>query len=247
MAGLNKSKAWNPSERAAALHEYLLSLPRQGFESKPWEVISEIEKFADNEGLPMLFRKAKRDVVREALTNMEHKPKIIVEFGTFVGTSAVAWAAVLQDLNGHDARDIHVYTFELDPIIAQIARDVVNLAGVDHIVSVCQGSGSESLRKLCDEGTVKEHGVDMVFIDHWEKFYLPDLKLCEELRLFRHGSLVIADNIDFPGAPEYHAYVQGGGSGIDGAVQYKSKSVEVAGQLRGPKIIEISTVLSIGE
>ncbi len=182
----------------------------------------------------MLFRKAKRDIVKEALTTMESKPKIIVEFGTFVGTSAVAWGAILKELNGRGAKDIHVYTFELDPKTAQIARDVVKLAGLDDIVSICEGSGSDSLRRLHTEGAVKEHGVDMVFFDHWEKFYLPDLKLCEELKSFRHGSLAVADNIDFPGAPEYHAYVQNGGSGEDGAVRYESNSVEVVGQLHGP-------------
>ncbi|KAI1486284.1 S-adenosyl-L-methionine-dependent methyltransferase [Biscogniauxia mediterranea] len=240
----------NPGERAAGLQRYLQTVPRENVEGKPWEVIDEIEKFADRDGLPMLFRKAKREVVREALTNMEPKPKVIVEFGTFVGTSAIAWGAILRELNGPDAKDIHVYTFELDPQIAQGARDAVKLAHLDDVVTVCEGSGSDSLRKLYAEGLVKEHGVDMVFMDHWEKFYLPDLELCEELKLFREGSLAVADNVDFPGAPDYHAYVKKGGSGKDGAVRYETKSVQVTEQQHhgparhpGPKIVEISKIV----
>jgi len=60
--------------------------------------------------------------------------------------------------------------------------------------------------------------------DHWEDSYLPDLQLCEELSLFHKGSVVIADNVDFPGAPAYAAYVKAGGQ--EGAkVKYTTESL----------------------
>ena len=60
----------------------------------------------------------------------------------------------------------------------------------------------------------------MAFIDHWERYYLPDLQWCEELGVFHKGSLVIADNTDIPGAPQYLKYVRAGGTG---SVKYDSK------------------------
>jgi catechol O-methyltransferase len=44
--------------------------------------------------------------------------------------------------------------------------------------------------------------VDFVFIDHAKEAYLPDLERVLERRWLHPGSVVVADNIKFPGAPE---------------------------------------------
>ena len=106
---------------------------------------------------------------------------------------------------------MNVYTFELDPKMVALSRDLIELAGMADVVHVLEGPASESLKRLNDEGTVTS--VDMAFFDHWEKFYLPDLQLIEDLKLWRAGSLAIADNTDFPGAPDYLRYVKNGGRG----------------------------------
>ena len=49
--------------------------------------------------------------------------------------------------------------------------------------------------------------VDLVFIDHDKSVYLPDLQLIQKQGWLRQGALVVADNIKFPGAPEYWAYM----------------------------------------
>ncbi|KAI1335847.1 S-adenosyl-L-methionine-dependent methyltransferase [Xylariaceae sp. FL0016] len=219
----------------------MLSLPREQLQGKPAEVNSAIQKFADSQGLPMLFGEAKSKLALQALAEMSPAPKMIVEFGAFVGGSAIAWGAALRDLNGANAADVRVYTFELDPDVAETTRAMLKLAGLDDIVTVVVGPASDSLKRLYAEGKIKESGVDMVFFDHWKEFYLPDLKLCEELSLFRNGSLAIADNIDFPGAPDYLAYVQKGGDGGNGSVRYETKSLE-AGNAQD-RVIEISKVV----
>lgn len=170
----------------------------------------------------MIFKEPKLKVAREALESLPTKPKLIIEFGTYVGNSAIAWGAILQDIHGSNAAEkgCRVYTFELDPTMVRLSKDLVQLAGLDDIVHVLEGPASESLRKLYYEGKVTASGVDMAFIDHWEKYYLPDLQLCEELGVFHKGSLIIADNTDFPGAPEYLEYVRSGGLG---AVRYESE------------------------
>ena len=192
------------------------------FKGKPWELVATIEDYANKCRLPMIFRGSKIATSKQALQNMTPKPKVFVEFGTFVGTSAIAWAAMLRDFHGSDAKDLKVFTFEFDPNAADVARDLIAAAGVDDVVEVLTGPGAESLKKLHSEGRVKEGEVDVVFIDHWEECYLPDLKLCEELKLFRVGSLAIADNTDMPGAPDYLAYVKKGG---EGSVKFESESL----------------------
>ena len=175
----------------------------------------------------MLITKAKMETTRDLLAAMDPKPKVIVEFGAYVGSSAVGWAAALRDLNGPGAAGLRVYTFELDPKIAQVAQDLVKVAGVEDIVTVMDGPASESLKKLVSDGQLQAGELDMAFIDHWEKYYVPDLQLCEQLKLFHKGSLVCADNTIHPGAPTYVKYVKAGGSGAPGAVRYESESITV--------------------
>ncbi len=231
------------AERAAALREHIFSAPKEQFHGKPWALIEAIEEFANTEGLPLIFRQNKLKIAVDVLTKLDPKPKVVVEFGTFVGTSALAWGATVRDLHGSDAADLRVYAFELDPKHAQIARDFVTLASLDDVVTVLDGPGDESLKKLYAEGKVVAGKVDVVFLDHWKDAYLPDLKLLEELKLFHPGSVVIADNTDIPGAPDYVEYVKKGGSGESGAVRYETESLE-AESLRGPKIVEVTTVLA---
>lgn len=75
--------------------------------------------------------------------------------------------------------------------------------------------------------------LDLVFLDHWKDQYLPDTKLIEaslsrcfptdyldfpamtrasfpfqECGLLRKGSVLLADNVIFPGAPQYLEYVR---------------------------------------
>lgn len=160
----------------------------------------------------MIFRDAKVQIVRRALESMPVTPRVIVEFGTFVGNSALAWGAIMQSLHGDKkeavARGCRVYTFELDEKLVGVSREFVRLAGLEELVMVVQGPAAESLRDLYEDGSIKAGGVDVVFFDHWEKYYLSDLKLCETLGVLREGSLVIADNTDMPGAPDYLAYVR---------------------------------------
>ncbi|KAH8663978.1 S-adenosyl-L-methionine-dependent methyltransferase [Xylariales sp. PMI_506] len=233
-------------ERALALRKHIFSLPSARFEGKPLEVLKEINDFADNQRLPMTFRGYKMELAQRALSAMAPKPKVLVEFGTFVGCSALGWGAHLTELNG-GSDGVRVYGFELDPEVAQIARDLVKLAGLEEVVTVLDGPGADSLKKLVGDGTVKAQSVDAVFIDHWEQLYVSDLRVCEELGVLHVGSIIMADNTDFPGAPDYVEYVRAGGSGQPGAVRYVSRA-DVPENLqaanpRKPRVLEVSTVI----
>ncbi|MGH3981728.1 MAG: hypothetical protein ACRDST_03290, partial [Pseudonocardiaceae bacterium] len=51
-------------------------------------------------------------------------------------------------------------------------------------------------------------GLDFVFVDHDKSAYLPDLQRILNQRWLHPGSVVVADNVKFPGAPEYRAYMR---------------------------------------
>lgn len=153
---------------------------------------------------------------------MNPKPKIIVELGTYVGNSAVALGAMLKEIHAGESELSKVYTCELSADFAKIARDLIDLAGLASIVQVCEGPAAETLKRLHAEGSVTH--TDVLVIDHWEKYYLSDLQVCEDLGLLRKGSMVIADNTDMPGAPDYVEYVRAGGRA--GKVKYESDAYE---------------------
>lgn len=209
------------AKRAVQLREYIFSQPASTFENNPWAVANAIDTFAETQGHMMIFGKKKLEVAQVQLMAQHPAPRTIIEFGAFVGKSALAWGAILRDIHGEDVPgDVNVYTFEVDPQMVSLSRDLVKLAGIEDVVHVIEGPASESLKKLHADGRVVS--VDMAFFDHWEKLYLPDLQLIEQLKLFRVGSQAIADNTDFPGAPEYLKYVKAGGSG--NGVKYESQS-----------------------
>ena len=53
-----------------------------------------------------------------------------------------------------------------------------------------------------------EGSVDFVFVDHDKAAYLPDLERILGEQWLHPGSIVVADNVKFPGAPEYRAYLE---------------------------------------
>jgi catechol O-methyltransferase len=42
-----------------------------------------------------------------------------------------------------------------------------------------------------------------VFIDHAQHMFLPDLKLMEQHSLIASGTVLVTDNVIYPGAPDY--------------------------------------------
>jgi catechol O-methyltransferase len=50
--------------------------------------------------------------------------------------------------------------------------------------------------------------LDFVFIDHDKSVYLTDLQSIMDRGWLHTGSIVVADNVKFPGAPQYRAYMQ---------------------------------------
>lgn len=168
----------------------------------------------------MIFQQPKVNAARRTLEQLDPKPRVLVELGGYVGKSAIAWGDMLQGF--HADRHVKVFSMELEPDLVRIIRDFVETAGLADIIEVIEGQSGDSLRNLKMEKGIEK--IDVLFLDHWEKFYLSDLKVCEELRLLRVGSVVVADNTDMPGAPDYLRYVEEGG---EGCWRYRCETVLV--------------------
>uniref|UniRef100_G3UCG7 catechol O-methyltransferase n=1 Tax=Loxodonta africana TaxID=9785 RepID=G3UCG7_LOXAF len=89
---------------------------------------------------------------------------------------------------------------------ASITQQMLDFAGLQDKVTVLVGASQDVIPQL-----KKKHDVDtldMVFLDHWKDRYLPDTLLLEECGLLQKGTVLLADNVICPGAPEFLAYVR---------------------------------------
>lgn len=81
------------------------------------------------------------------------------------------------------------------------------LAGLDDVVEVVVGQSSESIKTLFGTQT-QRNKLGMVFLDHHKPLYTQDLKICESLGLISEGTVLVADNVIYPGNPPYLKYVR---------------------------------------
>ena len=102
-------------------------------------------------------------------------------------------------------------SIEFSEANAAIARRIWDHAGIGDELTVVVGTlgdGGSTIDRLRTEHGFDERSVDFVFIDHDKAAYLPDLERILRERWLHPGSVVVADNVRFPGAPEYRAYLK---------------------------------------
>lgn len=147
---------------------------------------------------------------------MKETPKTAVELGGYLGYSAILFADAMQRANKNADR-IHIWSLEVSLEFATIARDMIDIAGLSDLITVVVGTAEETLKQLKKDGKLDK--IDLLFLDHAEELYVPDFKVCQALGLFKTGSIIIADNVVRPGAPDYRSLVRSSPS-------YKSEGVK---------------------
>ncbi|KAK6463365.1 S-adenosyl-L-methionine-dependent methyltransferase [Scheffersomyces coipomensis] len=188
-----------------ALLNYLLALPKlESIRGNAPKLLKVIDEYVEKHHY-MNVGPLKGEVIINEIRKV--KPKTMIELGGYFGYSAVLFANELPP----DDNTAKYYSFELNPEFANIARQVVDIAGLSDKVEIIVGPAAKSLvefeSKLSSGKGYKS--VDFVFIDHWKDKYVPDLRVLESLNLLAPGTLIAADNIYTPGVPEYVKYVQG--------------------------------------
>lgn len=129
----------------------------------------------------------------------EHRPRAIVELGGYYGYSAIMFASLLRD----DPAAVY-YTIEINPVLACVIERMARFAGLADKIRVLTGTLAQNIATLARHGVAH---VDMLFLDHLKDAYLPDFLLAERMGLFHAKSVVVADNVITPGAPEYLAHL----------------------------------------
>jgi catechol O-methyltransferase len=127
------------------------------------------------------------------------RPKLAVELGGYCGYSAVRIARLLPPGG-------RLLSCELDPHFAAIAEQVVRVAGLSDRVTHVIGPADASLHRLRE--LAGRDAADLLFLDHWKDRYLPDILAAEACGALRAGTVVVADNVIYPGTPDYLAHVR---------------------------------------
>jgi catechol O-methyltransferase len=102
-------------------------------------------------------------------------------------------------------------SIEFNPANADIARRIWELAGADDRLTAVVGTlgdGGTTIEQLESRHGFTAGSVDFVFIDHAKDAYLPDLARIVDRGWLHPGSVVVADNIKLPGAPDYRAHMR---------------------------------------
>jgi catechol O-methyltransferase len=132
------------------------------------------------------------------------KPRRVLELGAYVGYSALRIARQLP-------AGAQLFSVEFNADNARIARRMAEHAGVSDRVTFIVGTlgdGGRTLRELSERHGFGPGSLDLVFIDHDKDAYLPDLLRIVDAGWLHPGSVAVADNVRFPGAPAYRAHMQ---------------------------------------
>ena len=148
--------------------------------NNPKSILQAIDKFVLESGqFLMNVGPEKGEILREYLLKSE--PNNVIELGTFIGYSAV----LISSLIGENSK---LTSIDSDPHSIEIAKQLVNFAGLNNKVNLMHGSAEEIIPKL-------NFHADFVFIDHAKKKYLSDLKLLETEGIIHKNCTVFADNV----------------------------------------------------
>ncbi|XP_035658628.1 catechol O-methyltransferase-like isoform X2 [Branchiostoma floridae] len=175
--------------------KYLKEHARQG---DPDSVLETFDEFCRTQEWAMNAAEEKGDILDEIVRELQ--PTTCLELGTYCGYSAVRIARNLSP-------SARLITIEVNPDYAAVAREVVKLAGLQDKIEVINLDSADVIRELKTKYDVTK--LDLVFLDHWKYLYIRDIKLIEEEKLLKKGSVVFADNVIIPGAPGYLEYIRG--------------------------------------
>jgi catechol O-methyltransferase len=201
MLGLRRlSRDWQVGDgREQALEAHVLAHARPGDLD---DVISVIDEFCVTRSVLINIGDEKGEILDRAVERVQ--PHLLLELGTYCGYSGLRMARAMPP-------DAHAFSIEYLAANADIARRIWAHAGVADRLTVIVGTlddGGTTIERLRSEFGFHDGALDFVFIDHDKKAYLPDLERIVEQRWLHPGSVVLADNVKFPGAPEYRAFLE---------------------------------------
>ena len=148
--------------------------------NNPKSILQTIDNFVLESGqFLMNVGPEKGEILRDHL--LKSKPNNVIELGTFIGYSAVLISSTIGEKSKLTSIDSDSHSIE-------IAKELINFAGLDDKVNLMHGSAEEIIPEL-------NFNADFVFIDHAKKKYFSDLKLLETEEIIQKNCIVFADNV----------------------------------------------------
>jgi catechol O-methyltransferase len=166
------------------------------------DAIRVIDEFCYGRSVMMNVGDEKGEILDRAIR--QARPRRLLELGTYCGYSALRMSREMP-------QDARLWSIELNPANARIARRIWDHAGVGERVHGMVGSlddDGQTIASLDSARNFGEGGLDFVFLDHDKDAYLHDLQRILDCQWLHPGSVVVADNVLLPGAPRYRAYMQ---------------------------------------
>nr|POF12685.1 putative catechol o-methyltransferase 2 [Quercus suber] len=207
MAEFDQHKAYAKQEevffddgREIELLHFIYSKPNiDEIRGSPSKVLAAIDEFGRTKKYLMNVGQDKGKIVSDLIADV--KPETMVELGGYIGYSCILFGDAVRKAGGK-----RFFSLERNPEFGAVIGSLVHLAGLSDVVKVEIGPSDASIKRLHDEGVLKR--IDLMFLDHYKPAYKTDLKLCEQLKLIRPGSVLAADNVIKPGNPPYLEYVR---------------------------------------
>lgn len=196
----NLFKNWQVGDgREEALAQYVLGHARAGDVD---DAIRAVDEFCTRRSVMMNVGDEKGEILDHAVARAA--PQRLLELGTYCGYSGLRMARVM-------APGAHLYSIEFNADNAAIARRIWDHAGVGDRLTVVVGTlgdGGATIARLESEHGFAAGALDFVFVDHDKSAYLPDIVRVEQRGWLHPGSIAVADNVRFPGAPDYREYMR---------------------------------------
>jgi catechol O-methyltransferase len=208
------TREWQAGDgREEALRDYVVAHARAGDLD---DAIRVVDEFCYERSFMINVGDEKGALLDNAVRRVA--PRLILELGTYCGYSALRMARVMPE-------DARIVSIEFRAENAEIARTIWRHADIDDRVTAVVGTlgdGGATLDVLATEHGFGPGAVDFVFLDHDKDAYLPDVQLLVERGWLHSGSVLVADNVKFPGAPEYRTYMRDGEGSTWRTVEHKT-------------------------
>jgi len=203
------------------------------------DVLHAIDTFCTSRHWMMHIGPEKGEILISALkVSLERKiqcttaaPFIAVELGTYCAYASILMGKVLYETMQHHAAvamDCHLFTTEIDQGYAKIAKEIIQLSGMEDVISLHEisynGRDTDIVETVADAVTRKSRArtnydneqahstlppmIDFLLIDHDKDSYKSDLRKLEASGMIRRGTRVVADNVLFASIDDYVQYVQ---------------------------------------
>lgn len=164
------------------------------FPTTPATVLGVMEEFSQSLGRWLKVASGVKSTCLEsaAISSTGRSPAgLLVEFGAFVGYSAVTVARRVPQ--------VRMLSCEIDAVHVAIAKFVASMALPAADIQFCVGRAADVVRFIVEDSGA--HAVQFVFMDHSNSHFHEEFATLERLSVGSATTCVLADNVLKPGAP----------------------------------------------